>query len=151
MLTGQSLPGIADLVNRFLCTRQVGKYATMIVLKLFPNGCVEYMNCGHIPPLLITPTGTLYLEEANLIVGIIAEATYTSSQFTLQPGDRVLLTTDGITEIEDKRGQQIGIEGLASLAYLPSLEAVIEHLTRYQASNEAQDDWTLLDIRYTGK
>jgi serine phosphatase RsbU (regulator of sigma subunit) len=109
------------------------------------------MNCGHIPPLLITPRGTLYLEEGNLIVGIIAEATYTSSQFTLQPGDRVLLTTDGITEIEDKRGQQIGIEGLASIAYLPSLEAVIEHLTRYQASNEAQDDWTLLDIRYTGK
>jgi len=151
MLTGQSLPEIADLVNRFLCTRQVGKYATMVVLKLFPNGCVEYMNCGHIPPLLITPTETRYLEEGNLIVGIIAEATYESSQFTLQPGDRILLTTDGITEIEDKRGQQFGIEGLAGLAYLPSLEALIEHLTRYQASSEAQDDWTLLDIRYTGK
>ena len=57
MLTGQSLPEIADLVNRFLCTRQVGKYATMIVLKVFPNGCVEYMNCGHIPPLLVTSDG----------------------------------------------------------------------------------------------
>jgi len=101
--------------------------------------------------LLITPTETRYLEEGNLIVGIIAEATYESSQFTLQPGDRILLTTDGITEIEDKRGQQFGIEGLAGLAYLPSLEALIEHLTRYQASSEAQDDWTLLDIRYTGK
>jgi sigma-B regulation protein RsbU (phosphoserine phosphatase) len=151
MLTGQSLPEIADLVNRFLCTRQVGKYATMIVLKVYPNGRVEYMNCGHIPPLLITSSGTRYLEEANLIVGIIAEATYASSQFTLQPGDRVLLTTDGITEIEDRTGQQIGIEGLAGLAYLPSLEALIEHLIRVQASREAQDDWTLLDIRYTGK
>ncbi len=151
MLTGQSLPEIADLVNRFLCTRQVGKYATMIVLKMFPNGCVEYMNCGHIPPLLVTSTGTQYLEEANLIVGIIAEATYESSRFTLQPGDRILLTTDGITEIEDRAGQQIGIEGLAGLAHLPSLEAVIEHCARIQASSEAQDDWTLLDIRYTGK
>ena len=151
MLTGQSLPEIADLVNRFLCTRQVGKYATMIVLKVFPNGCVEYMNCGHIPPLLVTSKGTHYLEEANLIVGIIAEATYTSSQITLHPGDRILLTTDGITETEDKAGQQIGIEGLAGLAYLPSLDAVIEHLATIQASAEAQDDWTLLDIRYTGK
>ena len=123
----------------------------MVVLKLFPNGCVEYMNCGHIPPLLITPTETRYLEEANLIVGIIAEATYESTQFTLQPGDRILLTTDGITEIEDKEGQQFGIEGLAGLAYLPSLDAVIENLTRYQASSEAQDDWTLLDVLYTGK
>jgi serine phosphatase RsbU (regulator of sigma subunit) len=137
-------------VNRFLCTRQVGKYATMIILKVFPNGRVEYMNCGHIPPLLVTSTGTQYLEDANLIVGIIAEATYESSQFTLQPGDRILLTTDGITEIEDKAGLQIGIDGLAGLAHLPSLEAVIEHCARVQASSEAQDDWTLLDIRYTG-
>jgi serine phosphatase RsbU (regulator of sigma subunit) len=151
VLTGQSLPEIADLVNRFLCTRQVGKYATMIVLKVFPNGCVEYMNCGHIPPLLITPTEARYLEEANLIVGIIAEATYACSQVTLHPGDRILLTTDGITEIEDKAGRQFGIDGLASLARLPSLEAVIEQLSRYQASSVAQDDWTLLDIKYTGK
>ncbi len=151
MLTGQSLPEIADLVNRFLCTRQVGKYATMIALKVFPSGCVEYMNCGHIPPLLVTSTGTQYLEDANLIVGIIAEATYAASQVTLQPGDRILLTTDGITEIEDKTGQQIGIDGLAGLAHLPSLEAVIEHCARIQASSEAQDDWTLLDILYTGK
>jgi len=151
MLTGQSLPEIADLVNRFLCTRQVGKYATMIVLKLFPNGCVEYMNCGHIPPLLVTAAGTQYLEEGNLIVGIIAEATYASSQFTLQPGDRILLTTDGITEIEDRSGQQIGIDGLAGLAHLPNLETVIAHLITVQASSEAQDDWTLMDIRYTGK
>jgi phosphoserine phosphatase RsbU/P len=151
LLTGQSLTQIADLVNRFLCTRQVGKYATMIVLRLFPNGCIEYMNCGHIPPLLVTSTGTQYLEDASLIVGIIAEATYTSSQFILKPGDRILLTTDGITEIENKAGEQIGIEGLAGLAHLPSLDAVISHLIKVQASAEAQDDWTLLDIQYTGK
>lgn len=151
MLTGQSLPETADLVNRFLCTRQVGKYATMVLLKVFSNGCIEYMNCGHIPPLLISPSGTRYLEEANLIVGIISEATYKSSQITLQPGDRILLTTDGITECEDKLGQQLGIEGLANLAHLPTLDALIEHVTKLQASIEAQDDWTLLDVRYTGR
>lgn len=151
MLTGQSLSETADLVNRFLCTRQVGKYATMILLKIFPDGCVEYMNCGHIPPLLVTPTGTCYLEEASLIVGIISEATYSSAQFTLHPGDRILLTTDGITETKDKSGMQIGIEGLARLADLPSLDSIVEHLTRMQMTSETQDDWTLLDIRYTGK
>lgn len=150
MLTGQSLPETADLVNRFLCTRQVGKYATMILLKVFPDGRVEYMNCGHVPPLLITPSGTRYLEEGNLIVGIIAEATYTSAQFKLQPGDRILLTTDGITEIEDKSGQQLGIDGLAGLAHLTSLDAVLEHLAKVQAAVEAQDDWTLLDVKFTG-
>jgi serine phosphatase RsbU (regulator of sigma subunit) len=151
MLTGESLPETADLVNRFLCTRQVGKYATMVLLKLFPNGCVEYMNCGHIPPVLINSSGTSYLEESNLIVGIIEEATYSSSQIMLQPGDRILLTTDGITEIEDREGQQIGIEGLASLAHMSGLDEIVSHLYTVQAAREPQDDWTLLDIRFTRK
>ena len=150
MLIGQSLPETADLINRFLCTRQVGKYATMILMKIFPNGSVEYMNCGHVPPVLLRSTGTTYLEDANLIVGIIADATYTSVRFTLEPGDRILLTTDGITEIEDRSGQQIGIEGLASLAHMPSLDEIVNHLSRMQVSREAQDDWTLLDVRFTG-
>ena len=83
MLTGESLPETADLINRFLCKRQVGKYATMVLLKLFPDGCVEYMNCGHIPPVLISSDATTYLEDGNLIVGIIEEATYASSKVTL--------------------------------------------------------------------
>jgi phosphoserine phosphatase RsbU/P len=150
MLTGESLPVTANLVNRFLCTRQVGKYATMVLLKIFPNGCIEYLNCGHIPPLLISQGETRYLEGANLIVGIISDATYTSSQFTLQPGDRILLTTDGITEAEDKAGKQLGIDGLAGLD-LSSLDAVLDHVTRFQLAREAQDDWTLLDIRFKGR
>lgn len=152
MLTGQPLPQIADLLNRFLCARQVGKYATMVLLKLFPNGCVEYMSCGHVPPLLISPDGTaVYLEEGNLIVGIVQDAQYVSSQFTLHPGDRLLLTTDGITEVKDRSGQLVGMEGLAAIAYMPSLDDIVSHLQKIQAASEAQDDWTLLDIRFTGK
>jgi len=151
MLTGQSLPETAYLINRFLCARQVGKYATMILLKIYPDGCMEYMNCGHVPPVLLHSKGTTYLEEGNLIVGIIAEASYTSAKVTLQPGDRILLTTDGITEIEDRSGRQIGIEGLAGLAHMPTLDDVVSNLYKVQAAREAQDDWTLLDIRFTGK
>lgn len=151
MLTGQSLPQTAHLINRFLCTRQVGKYATMILLKLFPDGTLEYLNCGHIPPLFVTPKATTYLEDANLIVGIIKEAEYISSTLTLRPGDRILLTTDGITEIEDRSGQMLGVEGLAGLTHMPSLEDMVSHLQKVQAAREAQDDWTLLDVRFTGR
>jgi len=151
MLTGQTLPPMADLINRFLCTRQVGRYATMVLLKLFADGRLEYMNCGHIPPLLIRDGEVSYLEERNLIVGIIQEATYASSSVMLEPGDRLLLTTDGITEIQDRSGQMIGTEGLAALIHLPELDDIVKHLQNIQAAREAQDDWTILDIRYTGK
>ena len=152
MLTNQSLPKTAHLINQFLCARQVGKYATMILLKVFPSGCVEFVNCGHVPPLLINPDGKVTeLDESNLIVGIIEQATYAASQVTLQPGDRILLATDGITEIEDKSGELISVDGLIALAHLPTLEAILEELHRIEASPEARDDWTMLDIRYTGK
>jgi phosphoserine phosphatase RsbU/P len=152
MLTGQSLPETADLINQFLCARQVGKYATMILLKVFPSGYVEFVNCGHVPPLLISPDGKVTeLEASNLIVGIIEQATYSASQITLQPGDRILLATDGITEIEDRTGELISFDGLIALAHLPSIDAILHQLHEIQATPEARDDWTLLDIRYTGK
>jgi serine phosphatase RsbU (regulator of sigma subunit) len=122
----------------------------MILLKLFPNGRVEYINCGHIPPLLITNSGTRHLDGGNLIVGLIPDATYTSHECNLQSGDRILLTTDGITEAEDKAGRQFGDAGVAALVHLSSLDAMLDHLARFQASGEAQDDWTLLDVRYQG-
>jgi serine phosphatase RsbU (regulator of sigma subunit) len=152
MLTGESLSKTADLINRFLCARQVGKYATMIMLKVFPTGCIEYVNCGHVPPLLIAADGTIIeLEDANPIVGIIEQATYSASQVTLRAGDRILLATDGITEVKDRAGQLISIEGFIALAKLPTIEEMVQELHRIQASPEPQDDWTLLDIRYTGR
>jgi len=148
LLTGQSLPEIAALVNRFLCTRRVGKYATMVLLKLFPDGQAEFINCGHVPPLVVTGSGTRRLEENNLIVGLIAEANYAASHCRLAPGERILLTTDGITEAENSAGEQFGDEGLDRVVHFESVDSILDHLARFQAPNEAQDDWTLVDIRY---
>nr|WP_254061817.1 SpoIIE family protein phosphatase [Granulicella sp. L60] len=89
------------MVNQFLCTRDVGKYATMILLKLFPDGRIEYVNCGHVQPLTILNNEIRRLEEGNLIVGLISGASYTSAHCVLRPGERLLLPTDGITEAED--------------------------------------------------
>ncbi|RXH58082.1 Serine phosphatase RsbU, regulator of sigma subunit [Granulicella sibirica] len=89
MLTRQSLPEIAALLNQFLCTRQVGKYATMVMLKLYPDGRLEYLNCGHIQPVLVHgegPTRQLRrLEDSNLVVGLIDTATYDSTFSTSAP------------------------------------------------------------------
>jgi len=150
LLTGMSLPEIANQVNRFLCTRAVGKYATMVLLKLYPSGRVDYLNCGHVPPLVVTESETCELLASNLIVGLISDATYSSSRCQLSPGDRILLTTDGITEAEDKFGCQLGEACIDELAHQPTLDAMMDVVARFQASPVALDDWTLLDIRYRG-
>jgi phosphoserine phosphatase RsbU/P len=151
LLTRQSLPEIAALVNQFLCARNVGKYATMILLKLFPSGLVQYINCGHIPPIIVSEFEVRRLEESNLIVGLIPGVTYKSAQCTLAPGERILLTTDGITEAENSAGEQFGDAGLDTVIRLSNLDTLLGHLATFLSPNEAQDDWTLLDIRYEGE
>jgi sigma-B regulation protein RsbU (phosphoserine phosphatase) len=148
LLAGQELPAIALLANQFLCTRNVGKYATMILLKLSPDGRVEYMNCGHVQPLAILGAEIRPLEESNLIVGLIEHATYASASFVLRPGERILLTTDGITEAENPSGQQFGEEGLNTIAHYQDLDSILDHVAKFHSPNPAEDDCTLLDIRY---
>ena len=150
MLTGKPLSEIADLVNRFLCDRQVDKYATMILLKLFPDGLVEFANCGHVAPVHVTASGPRRLEDGNLIVGLIAGATYESVQYRLLPGERIVLTTDGITEAHNSQGVMFGEAGFDAIVHLEDLDEILDHVARFQASNEAEDDWTVVDIRYTG-
>jgi phosphoserine phosphatase RsbU/P len=150
LIGGQTLPEIASLINQFLCARNVGKYATMILLKLFPDGAVEYVNCGHVQPISILGTKTTLLEESNLIVGLIPSANYESARYSLRPGERLLLATDGVTEAEDSEGTQFGDLASSAIAYQESVDSILERVAKHQFPNPAQDDCTLLEIRYTG-
>jgi serine phosphatase RsbU (regulator of sigma subunit) len=150
LLARQDLPAIASQVNQFLCTRNVGKYATMVVVRLFPDGRIEYMNCGHVHPLVMRGIEARRLEESNLIVGLIAEASYASVFDTLQPGERLLLATDGITEAENSAGDLFGYEGLSDAAREEDVGAILDSVAKFHAPNQAQDDCTLLEVIFRG-
>ncbi len=150
LLSGQNLADIASLLNQFLYTRNVGKYATMVLLKLYPDGNVEYMNCGHIQPLLIHDTGVRWLEESSLIVGLLPDATYASARCTLKPGERILLATDGLVEAENSAGDPFGDERLGEVAPHQDMNEILDIVAKFQANNEAQDDCTLVEVRYSG-
>jgi serine phosphatase RsbU (regulator of sigma subunit)/pSer/pThr/pTyr-binding forkhead associated (FHA) protein len=151
LLSGQSLPQIASLLNQFLFARNVGKYATMVLLKLFADGRLEYMNCGHIQPLLIHASGVRTLDESNLIVGLLPTASYTSATCTLQPGERILLATDGLVEAEDSAGEAFGEERLSGVALQMDMNGILDKVAKFQANNEPQDDCTLVEVRYSGR
>jgi sigma-B regulation protein RsbU (phosphoserine phosphatase) len=150
LMAGQSLTSIAHLLNQFLCERNVSKYATMVILKVFRDGRVEYLNCGHVPPVALIGGEVKRLAECNLIVGLVASATYESAELRLQPGERILLATDGVTEAENEQGECLGMEGLENLARLASVDEMLAVVSKFQANCEAQDDCTLLDVRYAG-
>jgi sigma-B regulation protein RsbU (phosphoserine phosphatase) len=150
LLSGQNLPDIAALLNQFLCTRNVGKYATLVLLKLFADGTVEYINCGHIKPLLVRSSEVVELSEANPIVGLLPTATYESARCKLQAGERLLLTTDGLVEAENAAGECFGDSGLSAIARCEDVAEILASVARFQAPNEAQDDCTLVGIDYRG-
>jgi sigma-B regulation protein RsbU (phosphoserine phosphatase) len=151
LIAGQSLSELAVVVNQFLCDRGVGKYATMILIKIWPNGKVEYLNCGHIPPVVVTPAGTRRLEESNLVVGLIPGAKYKPGFSRLAAGERIFLFTDGITEAENQRGEQFGEKELESILQRAGLDQILHRLSKFQGQKESQDDCTLCELVYRGR
>ncbi len=150
MLAGQGLPEIAAVLNQFLCTRQVGKYATLVMLKLYDDGRLEYLNCGHIQPVVIRDRRAERLEEGNLVVGLIEAAGYASAWSRLGQGDRLVLSTDGITEAENLAGEAFGDLGLYLMADDSCVDAMLERVETFLGPCEAQDDRTLVEVRYMG-
>lgn len=150
LMAGYSLAGIAHLLNQFLYERNVSKYVTMVILKIFRDGRVEYMNCGHVQPVVVLGGEVRRLTECNLIVGLIPSASYESAECQLQPGERILIATDGVTEVEDARGESMGEAGLERLASLSSLDDMLAEVAAFHSDDDAQDDCTLLEVRYLG-
>jgi len=120
------------MVNEFLCSRATGKFATMVLLKVRANGTAEYVNCGHVSPVLANCTSARRLEASNLVVGLIAAAQYRSETCELRPGERILIFTDGITEAENSEGEQFGDSTLEGRTHLYTLESVFEHVSRFK-------------------
>jgi serine phosphatase RsbU (regulator of sigma subunit)/pSer/pThr/pTyr-binding forkhead associated (FHA) protein len=150
LLARQSLVEIAAMVNHFLCTRDVGKYATMVIARLFADGRLEYLNCGHIQPVAVLGSEVRMLEKSNLIVGLIPEAKYVCGEDRLRPNERLLLTTDGVTEAENSLGEAFGEARFCELARELRLEAILHSVAEFHAPHPAQDDCTLLELRFTG-
>jgi phosphoserine phosphatase RsbU/P len=148
LVARQGLPEIAAAVNHFLCERNVGKYATMVIVKLFPDGRLEYINCGHLLPLVIWDKQIRLLEESNLIVGLFAGASYISSNDSLRAGERLLLATDGITEAENSEGLQFEESWLSAATHCHNIGEILDQVAKFHAPNPARDDCTLVEIRY---
>jgi serine phosphatase RsbU (regulator of sigma subunit) len=149
LLAGQPLADIADVANRYICEKNVQKYATMILVKLDPDGGFEYVNCGHVQPLLANSNGVKRLENANMVVGLIEEATYQSERLQLKAGDRIVLATDGVTEAEGHDGEFFGEARLESAVEGANIEGVLSKVETFMAGTPPNDDFTMLEVLYS--
>ena len=145
-----SLPEMISAVNRFLCEKVGGqKYATLVVARLRPNGEMELINCGHVPPLIISHGKVQKVEAGNLPVGLITNADFAATSLNLAQGDRLTIVTDGVTEAEDATGEFFGNDRLESCCS-EGFAAIEQAVTDFRGTTPLSDDCTITELTYRG-
>jgi phosphoserine phosphatase RsbU/P len=145
-----ALPEMIGAVNRFLCEKVAGqKYATLVIARMLESGEVELINCGHVPPLLVSGDTVTRLEDGNLPVGLVPAVEFRAIRLQLKPGDRLVVVTDGVTEAENDQGEFFGSERLESCCP-EGLVAIEQAVTIFRGETALTDDCTITEMVYNG-
>jgi len=152
LIAGMPLVEIVAALNRFFTHKHIGeKYATLIIARIRRDGELEYVNCGHVPPLLVCNHEVIRPPHGNLPVGLLADATYESDHCSLHPGDRLILVTDGVTEAENARGDFFEDSRLETVAAKStSLEDIFTAVANFCGGTPLSDDCTVVELLYSG-
>ncbi len=119
------------------------------------TGTLRFVNAGHNPPLVFGRDGLVReLPATGLCLGMLAGRPYEVGTAALEPGEVLVLYTDGITESRNTGEKEFGVDGLAGVVReerekdAPAiLDAVFRRLTEFTACAEPFDDRTLVVVK----
>lgn len=157
---GNGIAATIRHLNRLIAeTTEADLYVTSFVCRIDPAlGLLEYINAGHPSPLVLRGGKTLSLGAGGMVVGMFAAAEYEVTPFLLQPGDILLLYTDGVVEAANDRGEEYAAARLAAAARkrrrLPAAElqaGLLADIRRFCGRDQFADDLTLMVVKYLGK
>lgn len=153
-LAGQNLPlqNMVEHANRlFAESTTAGQFATMVVGSATANGEVAYVSAGHLPVFHISESGVRAREATGVPLGMFCTTHFPVCHLTLAPGDKLLLYTDGLTEIFNAAGDEFGIARVHSLATRHGatephaiLSACLDEIHRFSQTTKQTDDLTLM-------
>ncbi|MEV7245365.1 SpoIIE family protein phosphatase [Streptomyces sp. NPDC093248] len=149
--TGSSLTGALARLNQLLLqSRDARSTATMVLARYdHTSRVLSWTQAGHPPPLLVRDGEIRYLDRPRgMLLGASASPVYESAEIRLEPGDRLLLYTDGLVE-RPGEGIDAGLARMAE-AVLPhecGADGSLEALLAAMLPGERRDDVCVLDIR----
>jgi phosphoserine phosphatase RsbU/P len=151
LIAGMPLLDVVTAVNRYFSERLMGeKYATLLLARLRSDGDLEYVNCGHVQPLLICGKEVMRLPHGNVPVGLLADATFESARCQLKSGDRFMLVTDGVTEAENSMGDFFEDSRLElAAANSPNWQGILSAVSEFCSGNPLNDDCTVVELVYS--
>ncbi|AKN73995.1 protein phosphatase [Streptomyces sp. PBH53] len=149
--TGSSLTGALARLNQLLLhSRDSQITATMVLARYDPDRQVlAWAQAGHPPPLLVRRGEVRFLDRpGGMLLGAMAAPAFESLDLRLEPGDRLLLYTDGLVE-RPGEGLDAGFARLAEAvrAHGCGESGSLETLLATMLADERRDDVCVLDIR----
>jgi len=147
-------------LNRFLLERTRGeKYATVFYCIIEASGRMYYVNAGHCAPYLVNADGRLRkLHTTGMPVGMLEEAEFQSVEGVMEPGDKIVLYSDGLTEAENADGQFFDAERVrlcllenAGASAFELHKKIMDAVDVFTEGGAIRDDITALVLEYTGK
>jgi phosphoserine phosphatase RsbU/P len=146
-------------VNLALYRRGIeSRFVTLMYGAMNPDGRLTYCNAGHNPPLIISPgdsTQVRRLECGGPIVGLFDAATFEEETVTLQPGDWLIVFSDGVSEAMSASADEYGESRIVSLVERNKeleprqlLEALFADVREFTRGAAQSDDITAMVLRY---
>ena len=150
----QTLPLLLERLNDVLPeVKEPQMYATFTGFRLGADGSVYYALAAS-PPILhwhANRADLSHLEEEQFPLGLLAVPAFDGRTIETAPGDLLLVATDGILEVSDKNGEELGVERLKDViganTQAPLGELAERILSAAQVFGKQLDDQTILIIR----
>ena len=154
-------PGeILEMLDKEFPMERFGTFFTISFLILNSRkGRVLYSNAGHPYPILIRKSGEIeFLNAGGTIIGASTASAFEEGEKRMNPGDKIFIYTDGITEYRDRNREQFGLERLCTTirdkrekSVTMIIEEVMKSMMRFGDINDPTDDISLLGLEFKGK
>ncbi len=147
-------------INRYICERsRQSRFATVFALILAEDGSMRWSNAGHCPAILARGGGSSveWLRPNSVPVGLFEDTEFAEEACRLQPGDKLLVYSDGVSETRNSAGEQLGEQRLgeaasqlAGLGAAEFFDALLGSVREFAADAPRQDDFTVLTLGFQG-
>lgn len=156
-LEERTAAGCMEKANALLCRESVNSMFVTVFYGILDveSGGFVYTNAGHNSPVLIRKAGETYFlrPTEDVVLGVKEEAGFHEEQVMLEPGDRLFLYTDGVTEAMNSSYEQFGEDrllelcrGMMKVNALQMVSEVNEAVRIFAGGAEQSDDVTMLAI-----
>ena len=161
MTSTDDLAGMLRNVNSLVFeASQSNRYATFFYSEYDPaTRMLTYVNAGHNAPLVLRGREVIHLEATGTVIGLLEDATYDQAALKMEPGDVVILFTDGISEAmthaEEEWGEErmvAAVEGLleddaCSWSAGQLMDCIFTEADLFTAGAPQHDDMTVVVCR----